>query len=44
MLKRNEGKLIMKKKIMLKGNITATYTEHKHKNTGISVLIHLRNV
>ena len=31
------------KKIILKGNITA-YIEHKHKNTGTSVLTHLPNV
>ena len=33
------------KKINLKGNnITATYIEHKQKNTGNTVLIHPQNV
>ena len=32
------------KKIILKGKITTTYIEHKHKNTGTNVLIHLQNV
>ena len=32
------------KKISLKGNITTTYIENKHKKTGTSVLIHPQNV
>ena len=32
------------KKIILKGNITITYTEHKHRNSGTSVLTHPQNV
>ena len=30
------------KKIILEGNITITYIEHKHRNT--SVLVHPQNV
>ena len=32
------------KKIIQKGEIRITYTEHKHKNTGTSVLIYSQNV
>ena len=32
------------KKIILKGNITTTYIENKHKNTGTSAITHPRNV
>ena len=32
------------KKIILKGNMTTTYIEHRHKNTGTSVLIHPQNL
>ena len=31
------------KRIILKGNITTIYIEHKHKNTRTSVLIHPQN-
>ena len=31
---------MLSKKIIVKGNITMTYIEHEHKNTGTSVLIH----
>ena len=30
--------------IILKGNITTTYIENKHKNTGTNVLIHPENI
>ena len=43
MWKRNKAELVMKK-IILKGNVTITYIEHKHKNTRTSVLIHPQNV
>ena len=39
MRKRNKAEQFMKK-IILKGNITITYIEHKHKNIAASVLIH----
>ena len=32
------------KKIILKGNITTTYIENKHNNTGTSALIPPQNV
>ena len=32
------------KKIILKGNITTTYIEHKHKNTVTSFLIYTQSV
>ena len=32
------------KNIILKGNITTTYIEHRHKNTQTSVLTHPPNV
>ena len=35
---------MLQKKTILKGNITTTYIEHKHKNTGNSVLIYPQNV
>ena len=38
--KRNKAKHVMKKTTVLKGNITTTYNENKHKNTGTSDLIH----
>ena len=45
MQKRNKSKTLYTKEIILKGNITSTYIEHKlHKNTGTSVLIHPRNI
>ena len=31
------------KKIVLKGNITTTFIENKHRNTGTCALIHPRN-
>ena len=43
MQRRNKAEQIMKK-IILKGNMTTTYIEHEHKNTGTSVLIHTQNV
>ena len=39
MQKRSKGKHMKKKN--LKGNIATLYIEHKHKNTGASVLTHL---
>ena len=44
--KRSKPKHVMKKKKKknLKGNITTTYIEHRNKNTGTNVLIHLQNV
>ena len=38
MRERNKAEQIMKR-IILKGNMKTTYTEHEHKNTGTSVLI-----
>ena len=32
------------KKIFLQENITSIYIEHKHKDTGTSVIIHPQNV
>ena len=43
MQKRNRAKHITKN-IILKGKITTTCIEHKHKNTGTNVLIHPQNV
>ena len=42
MWKRNKAKQSYEK-IILKGNRTTTYIEHKNRNTGTSVLIHPQN-
>ena len=36
---RKSSKTLYEKTIILKGDITATYIEHEHRNTGASVLM-----